>query len=56
MPATAEAESVESLLGKWCLMLDGKVLNGAVALFGKGLASYTQMRLRLARFRGTDKN
>lgn len=56
MPATAEAESVESLLGKWSLMQDGKVLNGAVALFGKGLASYTQMRLRLARFRGMDKN
>lgn len=56
MPATAEAESVESLLGKWSLMRDGKVLNGAVALFGKSLGGYTQMRLRLARFRGTDKN
>lgn len=56
MPATAEAESVESLLGKWSLMRDGKVLNGAVALFGNRLGGYTQMRLRLARFRGTDKN
>lgn len=56
MPATAETESVESLLGKWGLMRDGKVLNGAVALFGEQTGSYTQMRLRLARFRGTDKN
>ena len=56
MPATAETESVESLLGKWGLMRDGKVLNGAVALFGAQTGSYTQMRLRLARFRGTDKN
>lgn len=56
MPATTETESVESLLGKWGLMRDGKVLNGAVALFGEQTGSYTQMRLRLARFRGTDKN
>lgn len=56
MPATAEAESVESIIGKWGLMRNGKVLNGAVALFGKGIVGYTQMGLRLARFRGTDKN
>ena len=56
MPATAEAESVESLLNKWNLMRDGKVLNGAIALFGKNLSGYTQMGLRLARFRGMDKN
>lgn len=56
MPATAETESVEALLSKWGLMRNGKVLNGAVALFGVQTASFTQMRLRLARFRGTDKN
>jgi len=56
MPATAETESVSELLEKWSLMKDGKVLNGAVALFGKKLNGYTQMGLRLARFRGTDKN
>ena len=56
MPATAETESVEALLSKWGLLRNGKVLNGAVALFGVQTASYTQMRLRLARFRGTDKN
>lgn len=56
MPATAETESVESLLEKWSLMKDSKVLNGAVALFGAQTGSYTHMRLRLARFRGTDKN
>ena len=37
-------------------MRDAKVMNGAVALFGKNLSGYTQMSLRLARFRGTDKN
>lgn len=56
MPATAMAESAESILTKWGLMHDGKVMNGAVALFGKKLNSYSQMGLRLARFRGTDKN
>lgn len=56
MPATAEADSLESILGKWSLMRDGKVMNGALALFGKKLSGYTQMGLRLARFRGTDKN
>ena len=56
MPATAEVESLESLLGKWGLMHDSKVLNGAVALFGAQTGSYMQMRLRLARFRGTNKN
>ena len=56
MPETARVESVESLLNKWNLMHDGKVLNGALALFGKKLGGYTQMGLRLARFRGTNKN
>ena len=56
MPATAEAESVEAIISKWGMMRNGKVLNGAVALFGKRLTGYTQMSMRLARFRGTDKN
>lgn len=56
MPATAQSESIESLLGKWSLMRGGKVLNGAMALFGKHFGGFTQMGLRLARFRGTDKN
>ena len=56
MPATAEAESVDAIISKWGLMRNGKLLNGAVALFGKKLTGYTQMSMRLARFRGTDKN
>ena len=56
MPATAETESVEEVLEKWNLMRNKRVLNGAVALFGSRTGSYTQMRLRLARFRGADKN
>jgi ATP-dependent DNA helicase RecG len=56
MPATAGVDSLESILGKWNLMHEGKIMNGALALFGKSLGGYTQMGLRLARFRGTDKN
>ena len=56
MPATAQSESTESLLGKWNLMRDGKILNGAMALFGKNVGGFMQMGLRLARFLGTDKN
>ena len=56
MPATAGGDGLESILGKWNLMRDGKVMNGALALFGKSLGGYTQMGLRLARFRGTNKN
>ena len=56
MPATAEAESVESILEKWNLIRNNKMLNGAVALFGRKMTGFSQMRLRLARFRGTDKN
>lgn len=56
MPATAESESIESILEKWGLLRDGKVLNGAVALFGKKLSGFTQMSLRMARFRDTNKN
>lgn len=56
MPATAVAESVESILSKWGLMKDGRVLNGAMALFARRKGSYTQMALRLACFRGMNKN
>ncbi len=56
MPATAETESLESILNKWNLMRDGKLTNGALALFGRNLGGYTQMALRLACFRGTNKN
>lgn len=56
MPATAEAESMKAILGKWGLMKEGTVLNGAVALFIKQKGRFMQMALRLARFRGTNKN
>lgn len=56
MPATAESESVESIIDKWGFVRSGKLLNGAIALFGKNLSGYTQMMLRMARFRDKDKN
>ncbi|HEX6748995.1 MAG TPA: ATP-binding protein [Longimicrobium sp.] len=48
----------EELLRGLRLMEDGKVLNGAVVLFGDGsrlMPAYPQCLLRLARFRGVDK-
>ena len=56
LPETATAEAIEDVLIKWNLMIDGSLTNGAIALFGKALGAYTQMALRLARFRGTGKN
>lgn len=54
-PGTRAAD--ELLLG-FGLILDGQLLNAAVALFGKTerlLPNYPQCSMRLARFRGTDK-
>lgn len=53
--ASAENDSIESLLEKFKLMHDGKITNAAVVLFGKNLYNYPQLMLRMAYFRGTDK-
>ena len=55
MPATALTESLADVLGKLDLLSDGVPNNAAAALFSTKLNGYTQMRLRMARFRGTDK-
>lgn len=44
------------VLDKLDLLSDGKPNNAAVALFSTKLRSYTQMQIRMARFRGTDKH
>ena len=50
-------ESIPSILERFSLMADGKVLNAAVVLFGKKiLPEFTQCNLRLARFKGIDKS
>lgn len=53
--ASAENDSLESLLDKFKLLRDGKITNAAVVLFGKNLYNYPQLMLRMAYFRGKDK-
>ena len=52
----AMTEPIETLLQKSELLNDGKLNNAAVMLFTKKLYGYPQLRLRMARFRGTGKN
>lgn len=55
--ASAAGDTVESILGKFKLMKDGKLLNAAVMLFGKDTEEmYPQLQLRMACFRGVDKD
>ena len=54
--ASAEGETVESLLRKFNLLKDGHPINAAVMLFAKDTNDYPQMLLRMACFKGTDKN
>lgn len=53
--ASAENDSLESLLNKFKLLKEGKITNAAVVLFGKNLYDYPQLMLRMAYFRGKDK-
>ena len=53
--ASAENDSLESLLDKFKLLKDGKVTNAAMVLFGKNLYDYPQLMLRMAYFRGKEK-
>mgnify|MGYP002624792676 CR=1 FL=1 len=54
--ASAEGETVESLLRKFNLLKDGCPTNAAVILFAKNTDDFPQMLLRMAYFDGTDKN
>lgn len=56
MVASAMTEPIEKVLDKLQLLTDGEPNNAAATLFGKSIYGYTQFRLRMARFRGTDKN
>lgn len=55
MPSTAFTEPFEILLDKLELLTDGVPNNAAAALFGTNNYEYPQFRMRMARFRGTDK-
>ena len=52
----AMTEPIETLLQKSELLNNGKLNNAAVMLFTKKHYGYPQLRLRMARFRGTGKN
>ena len=53
--ASAEGDSIDTLLTKFKLLHDGKPTNAAVVLFGNNVDEYPQLLLRMARFKGTDK-
>lgn len=52
---SAMTEPIEMVLDKLQLLSDGKPNNGALALFGLNIND-ARFNLRMARFRGTDKN
>lgn len=54
--ASAEGATVETLLGKLKLLNNGKPTNAAVMLFGMNTDDYPQLLLRMACFKGNDKN
>ena len=57
MPASSLMETTESLVEKLKLTTsDGKLKNAAAALFLHDTSQFPQFLLRMARFRGTDKN
>ena len=56
MPASARTESSLSLLDKFSMIENGRIKNAAAALFIKSPSSYPQFLLRMARFRGNEKN
>ena len=53
---SAEGATVETLLGKLKLLKDGKPTNASVMLFGKNTDGFPQLLLRMACFKGNDKN
>jgi ATP-dependent DNA helicase RecG len=55
LPETTGSD-VEDILERLGLMADGRLLNAAIALFGKRLVpDYPQCQLRMARFKGSSK-
>ena len=56
MSEMAFTEPLEKVLEKWRLLTDGVPNNAAAMLFTNDTYNYPQFILRLARFRGNDKN
>ena len=55
MPASSQSLSIEDILAKFSLVRNGHLLQAAVALFAKNVEDYPQLLLRMARFKGFDK-
>ncbi len=53
---SAVSEPIEQILSKWKLLSDGKPNNAAALLFSNEIREFSQFKLRLARFVGTNKN
>ncbi|MCD8183701.1 MAG: putative DNA binding domain-containing protein [Bacteroides sp.] len=57
LPETTMIEDISLILGKFDLSSgDGKLKNAAAVLFGENLSDYPQCLLRMARFKGTNKD
>lgn len=56
MPPSSMTEPLETVLDKLQLLTDGMPNNAAAMLFGTNNREYPQFKLRMARFRGMDKN
>lgn len=56
MNENAITEPIKDILDKWRLLDGDQPLNAATALFTKHTGFYMQFTLRMARFRGNDKN
>lgn len=56
MPASSLLETTEELVKKLKLTANGKLKNAAAALFLRDTSHFPQFLLRMARFRGTNKN
>ena len=57
LPETTMIEDIPLILGKFNLSSDdGKLKNAAAVLFGKNLSDYPQCLLRMARFKGLNKD
>ncbi|MFP5205876.1 MAG: ATP-binding protein [Acidobacteriota bacterium] len=57
LPADTSADDLTDVLDRLGLRVRGALVNAAVVVFGREfLPHYPQCQLRLARFRGTDKN
>ena len=52
MPETSINEPIKDILGKWKLLINGKLTNGAVVLFSNQIGEYPQLALKMARFVG----